>query len=481
MEKILNLKNTVIFVFVAIIWKIFLAGTLFLHPDEAYYWLWSKHLELSYYDHAPMIAYFIKLTTIFSDSELAVRFSAIIAMAVLSVVIWKFVIKLFGSELIASASVILLHSMPIIFSASFIMTPDTPLFLFLSITTFFIWKFIETENGNYWYPAGLFFGLALLSKYTAVLLLPGLAVYIIVFKKYYWFKQYQLYLSLVISCVCFFPVVYWNYQNGWISFAYQLGHGLSSSGYKINYVFDYLGSQMLIFSIILFLPTLVAAFGYLFSKDPKKVFLASVSLSTILFYCFTALKKSPEANWPVPAYFTFAVISAKYFMEGGKTKKILFISAVIFNIAVSVIAGLHAKFTIIPLEKISKNIAKAEATNWFYGYDKLADKLTAENIKYVLTPSHQTSSEIAFYSKNKIKTFADSKSSKKSQYDIWGKPEIFNSNEQGAFVYEVFDDNKSAPYGINDLFRHISKEIDEFEVIRHGVIVRQFKIEKVSN
>src|SRR5574344_1018293 len=138
MEKILNLKNTVIFVFVAIIWKIFLAGTLFLHPDEAYYWLWSKHLELSYYDHAPMIAYFIKLTTIFSDSELAVRFSAIIAMAVLSVVIWKFVIKLFGSELIASASVILLHSMPIIFSASFIMTPDTPLFLFLSITTFFI-------------------------------------------------------------------------------------------------------------------------------------------------------------------------------------------------------------------------------------------------------------------------------------------------------------------------------------------------------
>src|SRR5574344_105357 len=138
MGKIFNLKNTIVFVTISVVWKIFLASALCLHPDEAYYWLWSKNLDLSYYDHAPMIAYFIKLTTIFSDSELAVRFSAIIAMAVLSVVIWKFVIKLFGSELFASASVILLHSMPIIFSASFIMTPDTPLFLFLSITTFFI-------------------------------------------------------------------------------------------------------------------------------------------------------------------------------------------------------------------------------------------------------------------------------------------------------------------------------------------------------
>lgn len=481
MEKIFNLKNTIIFVTISIIWKIFLASSLCLHPDEAYYWLWSTKPDLSYYDHAPMVAYFIKFTTLFSDSELAVRFSAIIGMIILSVLIWKLVIKLFNNEIIASASIVLLHSMPIIFSASFIMTPDTPLFLFLSITTFFIWKFIENENRNYWYLIGLFFGLSLLSKYTAVLLLLGLIIYIVLLKKYYWFKQYQLYLGLLISIVCFLPVIYWNYQNNWISFAYQFGHGLSSQGYRINYVFDYLGSQMLIFSIILFLPTLIIAFRYLFSKDSKKVFLASISLSTILFYCFTALKKSPEANWPVPAYFTFAIISAKYFMEGGKTKKRLFIIAVSLNIILSVIVGLHAKFTMIPLGKISKNIAKAEATNWFYGYDTLAEKLMSENIKYVLTPSHQTSAEIAYYSKNKIKTYADSESSKKSQYDIWGKPEIFDSNEQGAFVYEVFDNYKLAPYSIHDLFKNISKEVEDFQVIRHNIVVRQFKIEKVSN
>jgi hypothetical protein len=61
MEKILNLKNG-IFGFIAIIWKIFLAGTLFLHRIR-YYWLWSKQLALCYYDHSPLIAYFIKLYT----------------------------------------------------------------------------------------------------------------------------------------------------------------------------------------------------------------------------------------------------------------------------------------------------------------------------------------------------------------------------------------------------------------------------------
>lgn len=481
MEKIFNLKNTIIFVTISVVWKIFLASALCLHPDEAYYWLWSKNLDLSYYDHAPMIAYFIKLTTLFSDSELAVRFSAIIGMVILSILLWKLVIKLFDSEMIASASVAVLHSMPIIFSASFIITPDTPLFLFLSVTTFFIWKFIETENKNYWYLIGLFFGLSLLSKYTAVLLPLGLMIYIVLLKKYYWFKQYQLYFGLLISFVLFLPVVYWNYSHNWISFAYQLGHGLSSHGYRINYLFDYLGSQMLIFSIILFLPTFIISFKYLFSKDSKKVFLASISLATILFYCFTALKKSPEANWPVPAYFTFAIISAKYFMEGGKIKKRLFIMAVSLNIILSLIIGLHAKFALIPLGKISKSLAKAEATNWFYGYDTLAEKLTSENIQYVITPSHQTSAEIAYYSKNKIKTHADSKSTKKSQYDIWGKPEIFGSNEQGAFVYEIFDDYKSSPYSVKYLFKNISKDIDNFQVIRHNTLVRQFNIEKVSN
>ena len=36
--------------------RLVLAGTLPLAPDEAYYWLWSQHLQTGYFDHPPMVA-----------------------------------------------------------------------------------------------------------------------------------------------------------------------------------------------------------------------------------------------------------------------------------------------------------------------------------------------------------------------------------------------------------------------------------------
>ena len=46
-----------------------LAPIMLLHFDSYYYWEWSRHLDLSYYDGAPMIAYLIKIaTSIFGDT-----------------------------------------------------------------------------------------------------------------------------------------------------------------------------------------------------------------------------------------------------------------------------------------------------------------------------------------------------------------------------------------------------------------------------
>jgi 4-amino-4-deoxy-L-arabinose transferase-like glycosyltransferase len=34
-----------------------------LTADEAYYWMWSKHLAFGYYDHPPMVALVIRAGT----------------------------------------------------------------------------------------------------------------------------------------------------------------------------------------------------------------------------------------------------------------------------------------------------------------------------------------------------------------------------------------------------------------------------------
>src|ERR1700737_1961314 len=59
------------------------ASLIDLRTDEAYYWTWSKENVLSFLDHPPMIAWFIRFgTAIFGDTNLGVRFVGIVAMLV---------------------------------------------------------------------------------------------------------------------------------------------------------------------------------------------------------------------------------------------------------------------------------------------------------------------------------------------------------------------------------------------------------------
>ena len=448
-----------------------------LHSDEAYYWLWSTRLEPSYYDHAPMVAYFIKHTTLFCNSEIAVRFSSIIVTIILSFLLWKLVIKLFNNEAMASASIVILHSMPILFTASIIITPDTPVFLFLSLATYYVWKFIDTKNVNYWYLIGLFFGLSMLSKYTACLFVMSLFIYMVLDKKLSWFKNYQLYIGIIISVICFLPVIYWNWQHDWASFSYQIGHGLSNNGIRFNYIFEYLGTQAGVFNVILFFPVLYIGIKYLFSKDTKNIYLAAFSVPVILFYVVTALKRLPGGNWPIPAYFTFSIIAAKYFVEGGKIKQRLVVGAIIFNLIVSVVVGLHAKYTILPLYKISDKTAIADATNYFYGYEELAEKVLNDGYEFVVSPEHQLSASIAYYTKNKVKAFRYSNGHKVTQFEIWGMPEDFDY-KNGAFVYEPLENGK-LPCRIDEIF-NLSQEFDNIKTVRNKNVVRQYNIQKIS-
>src|ERR1700754_4796953 len=59
------------------------AVTIELRVDEAYYWTWSKESALSFLDHPPLIAWFVRFgTAIFGDTTLGVRFGGIVAMLV---------------------------------------------------------------------------------------------------------------------------------------------------------------------------------------------------------------------------------------------------------------------------------------------------------------------------------------------------------------------------------------------------------------
>src|SRR5689334_17965470 len=83
------------YIFVAIFFILRLAylasGTIELSEDEAYQWLWSKHLALSYFSKPPLIAYLQFLgTSIWGDTEFGIRFLSPVLASVLSIALMRF-------------------------------------------------------------------------------------------------------------------------------------------------------------------------------------------------------------------------------------------------------------------------------------------------------------------------------------------------------------------------------------------------------
>ncbi len=157
------------------------AATADLRTDEAYYWTLSKEYVLSYLDHPPMVAWLVRLgTAIFGDTSFGARFGGLLAMwiawGILADIVWRLTRN--------RGAVVLAALMPFaapeygLFASRIL--PDTGLIPFSLAMVWSLVRLTESDDGRWWLAAGLFGGLALLSKYTAVFLTPAVAAFLLV-------------------------------------------------------------------------------------------------------------------------------------------------------------------------------------------------------------------------------------------------------------------------------------------------------------
>lgn len=472
MELLLSKRNTIIFVGLLTVWRLYLSAALQLHPDEAYYWLWSRNLDVGYFDHSPLVAYFIWFTTLFLKSELWVRLSGTIVSLILSVLTWKLALQLFCNIPVAAGSVMLFNVYPLTMLGLIIITPDIPVFLFWSLSVYIFWQIIRSNNVWLWYALGLSFGLALLSKYTAILLAPCLFLYLLLTEDRRWLKTFYPYLSLLIGFLCFLPVVYWNNGHDWVSFEFQLDHGLNGNGYSLFRLVEYIVGQLLVAGPIVWLLGIYAAFAWLFRKNKEQLFLILTALPLIVFFGFSSLRKLAGPNWPVMAYFTFSILVTKFFL--GSTSKIrnaLWYSALAASLCLSVIVTLHARFSIIPLARFSTELAVTDATNCFYGWRELAAELKKyPAMKFAVTPSHQLCAEISYYTDENIFVQADENAARPSQFNLWHWPKGYKG-KNGFYIWAEGD--AVGPY--REYFTS-TKGINTLNILRDGIAVRSYSI-----
>lgn len=472
MEKLFNRRNTIIFVSVLTLWRLYLSTTLQLHPDEAYYWLWSRHLDVGYFDHSPLVAYFIRFTTLLSESEFWVRLSGTIVSLTLSFLIWRLSLQLFGSVLVAAGSVMLFNVYPLTMLGLIVMTPDIPVFLFWSLSVYLFWQIIRSNKTWLWYALGVSFGFALLSKYTAALLAPCFFLYLVFTEDRRWLKTYYPYVSLLIGFLCFLPVVYWNSRHDWISFTFQIEHGLGGHDYSFGRVAEYIGGQLLVASPIAWLLGMYAACACIFRKNKEHLFLILMAFPVIVFFGFSSIRKLAGPNWPIFAYFTLSILLTKYFLDNAsKTRRILWCSALFASLFISATVSLHARFNLLPLARFSNEWAVADATNLFYGWRELGAELKKyPGMEFAVAPSHQLCAEIIYYTNEKILVQTDEKMARPSQFSLWHRPSELNG-KNGFYVWAEGD-----PVGPYDKYFTATSAVDLLIISRGEIPVRSYRI-----
>jgi 4-amino-4-deoxy-L-arabinose transferase-like glycosyltransferase len=161
----------------ATLYRLWYSTQLELVGDEAYYWLWSRRLDLAYLDKGPVIAWFIAAgTAVFGQTPFGIRFFAVILSTATGVGLFLLARRLF-SDRVGFWTLLLAGLSPMFAVGSILMTIDTPLIFFWTFAALAFWSAKDSTRFLPWIVTGLLVGLSTLSKYTGAMELVSFALF----------------------------------------------------------------------------------------------------------------------------------------------------------------------------------------------------------------------------------------------------------------------------------------------------------------
>src|SRR5271167_1010876 len=214
----------------SVVLRLLYAGSVELLPEETYYWNYSQHLDLGYLDHPPMVAWLIRLgTLVFGQTEFGVRAGALCCGAITLAFVYRLARNLFG-DAGALAAVVLAQTLPFFFLSGFLMTPDAPLTAAWAASLYYLERALIAERPGAWWRAGICLGLGMISKYSIALLAPVTAAFMLWDpESRRWWRRFEPYLAALLAVAVFSPVIIWNAQHEWASFAFQTSRRLAEA------------------------------------------------------------------------------------------------------------------------------------------------------------------------------------------------------------------------------------------------------------
>ncbi len=245
--------------------RLFTACSLGLGNDEAYHWLYARHVALSYYDHPPMMAWIELLGLSLPGagaSAWAIRIGFIAMFAGSTYLLARLTARFYGERAGFLAALALNLTGYYGLAASTFALPDGPLLFFWLLSLDRMAVALEgganpslfppldgtdpslsspSEGGARggvpdrlpslpWLSVGVAWGGAMLSKYHGIFLPIGTLLYVLLHRPARrWLAQPGPYLAALVALAAFSLVIIWNATHGWASFLFQGGRAVGST------------------------------------------------------------------------------------------------------------------------------------------------------------------------------------------------------------------------------------------------------------
>lgn len=285
--------------------RVVYASAIELRTDEAYYWTWSKEGALSFLDHPPGIAWLIRFgTAIFGDTALGVRFGGIVAMLLTQLLLADIVRRL-THDVRAVVFAVLMPEAALYYGLLMAkVAPDVAMIPFAVAMMWSLVALAQSGDGRWWLAAGLFAGLSMLSKFTAIMFAPAIAVFLLVPDwRWRWLRSPYPYLAVLVATAVFSPVLIWNAGHDWASFRFQGVRATANYGISLRTIGDYIGLQFglvgfVMLPVVLTGLVLTAWRGYR-RREPVAILLSTAVLVPFLYFLAKSTTLRVGDTWPM--------------------------------------------------------------------------------------------------------------------------------------------------------------------------------------
>ncbi len=340
----LRLGYLLIFVMLIARWFYLASGIVELSEDEAYQWLWSKHLALSYFSKPPGIALIQAAGTwLFGDTAFGVRFFSPVFAAIGGVMMLRFVAR----EISARAGfwlLLIISVTPLLGAGGILMTIDPPLVLCWTWAFIAGWRAVQSDGqARHWLIVGLAMGLGFLCKYSAAF---QIVCWVILFALWpaarLHLRRPGPWLALLVFLVCTLPVIAWNAQHGWIT----VHHVADNAGLRghweptLRYFLEFLGAEMGLLNPVFFIGALWAMFAFWrLPRDRRPgLWLYIFCMGTPLFlgYWLWTFHSRVQPNWIAPAILPMFCLMVAYWNGRRGVKPLLAIGLALGFLTVAI-------------------------------------------------------------------------------------------------------------------------------------------------